>query len=551
MSPNTAPWFSRYERTDLRFDIVAGLTAAAVVIPKALAYSVIAGLPVQVGLYTALIPMVVYALLGTASKLSVSTTTTIAILTAAELAIVSEGGSSGELMTAAATLAVLVGVFLCLAAVLRLGFLAYFISAPILTGFKAGIGLVIIVDQLPKFFGFHIQKAGFFRDAFSFFGHLPETHLPTLLVGAAGLVLVVVFEKYRPHSPAPLFAVVAGIAASFLLGMEAMGVELVGAIPAGLPQLSMPDTGLLLQLWPGALGIALMSFVESIAAGRAFAARGDPKPKVNRELMALGFANLAGGFLQGMPAGGGTSQTAVNAQAGARTQAAGLVTAAGTLLVMLFLANVIAMMPLSILAAVVIVTTVPLVSPADFWAIRAIRKREFYWAIIACAGVMVLGTLEGILLAVAISTLVLMNQANHPPVYLLGRKKGTGIFRNLDLHPDDEQIPGMLIVRTEGALTYASMPRAADRFNALVESREAGVLLLDLSAVPDIEFTALKQLEEAEEKMAELGTALWVSALNAPVLEAFQRSGLRDRLGDDRMFFSVAEAVQEFMGRED
>jgi len=197
MSQNTAPWFSRYERTDLKFDMIAGLTAAAVVIPKALAYSVIAGLPVQVGLYTALIPMVIYALLGTSSRLSVSTTSTIAILTAAELAIVAEGGSPGELMTAAATLAVMVGVFLCLAAVLRLGFLAYFISAPILTGFKAGIGLVIIVGQLPKLLGFHIDQAGFFRDIFSTFEHLPETHFPTLLFGAAGLGLVLLFEKRR------------------------------------------------------------------------------------------------------------------------------------------------------------------------------------------------------------------------------------------------------------------------------------------------------------------------------------------------------------------
>jgi len=526
---------------------MAGLTASAVVIPKALAYSVIAGLPVQVGLYTALIPMVIYAILGTSRKLSVSTTTTIAILTAAELSIVLDGGYSGELLTAAATLALLVGGFLCLAAILRLGFLAYFISAPVLTGFKAGIGLVIIVDQLPKLLGFHIQKAGFFRDAFSILGHIPETHIPTLMVGGGGLVLLVLLEKFKPHSPAPLFAVAAGIAASFLFGLNAMGVEIVGAIPSGLPQLSLPDLSLLAQLWPGALGIALMSFTESIAAGRAFAGRGDPKPQVNRELLALGAANMLGGLFQGMPAGGGTSQTAVNSQAGARTQAAGLVTAACTLLVMLFLSRVIAIMPLGILAAVVIVTTAPLINPADFKAIRLVRRNEFYWALIACGGVMILGTLQGILLAVAISVLMLMYQANHPPVYLLGRKRGTSIFRNLEDHTQDEQIPGMLIVRTEGMLTFASIPRAADRFNALVQDREAEVLLLDLSAVPDIEYTALMQLEEAEEKAAERGVAFWFAGLNPRALESIRRTALGERLGNERMFYSVNEAVEHFV----
>ncbi|HBH61809.1 MAG TPA: sodium-independent anion transporter, partial [Nitrospiraceae bacterium] len=517
----------------------------------ALAFTVIAGLPVQVGLYSAFVPMVVYSLLGTSQKLSVSTTSAIAILTAAELSRVVHGGSPGELMTAAATLAFLVGVFLCLAAVLRLGFLAYFISTPVLTGFKAGLGLVIIVDQLPKILGVHIDKIGIFRDIVSVFHHLPETHVPTVLVGGAGLLMIVILEKVRPHSPAPLFAVAAGIALSYLLGLKSMGVHIVGDITAGLPTLSIPDVSLFVKLWPGALGIALMSFTESIAAGRAFAGQGDPKPAVNRELFALGAAGLLGGLFQAMPAGGGTSQTAVNSSAGARTQAAELVTAACTLIVMVFLSGVIARMPLCVLAAVVIVTTVPLLNPADFKAIYHVRRNEFYWSLVAFAGVMVLGTLDGILVAVAISVLMLMYHANHPPVYLLGRKKGTDIYRNLEVHPQDEEIPGMLIVRTEGMLTFASMPRAADTFNALIEGQEAKVLLLDLSAVPDIEYTALMQLEEAERNMADKGRSLRVAGLNRRVFESIQRTSLGERLKDDRMFDTVEEAVQQHMKKRD
>jgi len=547
MSARTAPWFLGYDRHFLKFDVVAGLTAAAVVIPKALAYSVIAGLPVQVGLYTALVPMVAYALLGTSGKLSVSTTTTLAILTASELGRVGGGGTPGELITAAATLSVLVGAVLCLAAILRLGFMAYFISAPVLTGFKAGIALVIIADQLPKLLGFHIHKVGFFRDVWTIVQTVPATHFPTLLVAGGGLVLLVVMEKLKPHSPAPLVVVAAGIAASYFFGVSSMGVEVVGAIPAGLPHLSLPDLTLVSTLLPGAVGIALMSFIESIAAGKAFAAPEDPELPVDRELFALGAANLAGGFFQGMPAGGGTSQTAVNSQAGARTQAAGLVTALGTLVVMFLLAPAVALMPLGILAAVVIATTAPLINVADFKAIRAVRAEEFYWALIATAGVVLLGTLSGILVAVTISVLVLMHQANHPPVYILGRKKGTDIFRNLDLDPQDEQVPGMLILRTEGRLNFASVHHAGERMRAVTQGSDATVLVLDLSAVPDIEYTALKQLEKMERNLAAGGTSLWLVGLNARVLETVRHTPLADKLKDGRMFYTVSQAVDAYL----
>jgi MFS superfamily sulfate permease-like transporter len=237
----------------------------------------------------------------------------------------------------------------------------------------------------------------------------------------------------------------------------------------------------------------------------------------------------------------------VNNQAGARTQAAELVTVACTLIVMLFLSKVIALMPLCILAAVVIVTTAPLVNPADFRNILHVRKNEFYWSLIACAGVMILGTLQGIIVAVAISVLMIMYNANHPPVYLLGKKKGTDIYRNLELYPEDELIPGLLIIRSEGMLTFASIPRAADKFNALIAGREAKVLLLDLSAVPDIEYTALMQLEETERKLTESGTSLWFAALNRRALESIRRSPLGERLKDGRMFYTIEEAVQKYL----
>jgi len=301
-------WLRGYERAWLKADVVAGLTAAAVVIPKAMAYATIAGLPLQVGLYTSFLPMVVYALLGTSRVLSVSTTTTIAILGAAALGAIAQSHPGVDPVTAIATLGALVGATLLLARVLRLGFLANFISDPVLTGFKAGIGLVIVLDQLPKLLGIHIEKAGFLRDAVSIAAHLPETSLPTLAVAIATFAVIGAFEKFAPRSPVPLIAVGAAIAASAYLGLKAMGVSTVGAIPSGFPSLTMPDMSLALALWPAAAGIALMSFTESIAAARAFARERDPRLDSNQELVAVGAGNLIGGFFGALPSGGGTSQ---------------------------------------------------------------------------------------------------------------------------------------------------------------------------------------------------------------------------------------------------
>ena len=437
----------------LRFDVVAGLTAAAVVLPKAMAYATVAGLPVAVGLYTAFIPMAVYALLGSSRVLSVSSTATLAILTATQLGLVVPDGDAAKLVTATATLAALVGAMLLLARLLKLGFVANFISTPVLTGFKAGIGLVIVLDQLPKLFGVHITKHGFFADVLSLVQHVPETSMITLAVAVATFVVLIGMERLWPHSPAPLVAVGGGIAASWFFGLKALGVSTVGLIPPGFPSLTLPDLSLVEQLAPGALGIALMSFTETIAAGRAFARPGEPPINANRELVATGAANLGGALFGAMPAGGGTSQTAVVRAVGGRSQKASLVTAGTALATMLLLAPVLGLMPHATLAAVVIVYSVGLIQPAEFRAIRDVRSMEFRWALIACVGVLVLGTLKGIVVAIIVSMIGLASQTAHPRVSVIGRKRGADVLRPLSPeHPDDETFEGLLIVRPEGRL---------------------------------------------------------------------------------------------------
>jgi len=530
-----------------RFDLVAGLTAAAVVLPKAMAYATVAGLPVAVGLYTAFVPMGIYALLGSSRVLSVSSTTTLAILAGTELGLVVPDGDPAKLVTATATLTALVGAILILARMMRLGFVANFISAPVLTGFKAGIGLVIVLDQVPKLLGIHITKEGFFVDLLRVVQHIPETSLMTLAVAAATFVVLIGMERLWPRAPAPLIALGGGIAAAWFFGLQALGVSTVGLIPQGFPSLTIPDPALIGQLLPGALGIALMSFTETIAVGRAFARPGDPRIDANRELIATGAANLGGALLGAMPGGGGASQTAVVRAAGGRSQLASLVTAGVALATMLILAPLLGLLPHATLAAIVIVYSVGLIQPAEFRAIRKVRTMEFRWAILAALGVLMLGTLKGIVVAIILSLIGLASQSANPRVHVIGRKRGADVLRPLSPeHPDDETFEGLLIVRPEGRLYFVNAQNVAEKIDALVMQYKPRVLALDMSRVQDIEYSALQAMMDGETRATGRGAIVWLAGLNPGVLEVVRNSGLAERLGSERLLFNARAVIERF-----
>jgi len=544
-------WIRDYRREWVSLDVIAGLTAAAVVVPKAMAYATIAGLPVQVGMYTVLVPMIIYAALGTSRPLSVSTTTTLAILMAPALGQAAPGGDPAVLLRVSATLTLLVGAILVLAAVLRLGFVANFISEPVLIGFKAGIGLVIVLDQVPKLLGIHFPKGSFSHNVLAIAEGIPHASLMTVAVGAVMIGILVAFERMLPRAPAPLIAVASGIAGVSLLGLQAHGVGTVGHVPTGLPSLTLPDFALILQLWPAALGIALMSFTETIAAGRAFAGGDEPRPSANRELLATGLANAGGALLGAMPAGGGTTQTAVNRLAGARTQLAALVTAMATLVTMLLLAPLIGLMPEATLAAVVIVYSIGLIKPAEFRTILEIRRTEFLWALAALVGVVLLGTLQGILVAIIVSLVALAHQVADPPVLVLGRKPGTNVFRpRSELHPEDESFSGLLLLRLVGRIFFANAEHIAEKMRPLILEAKPQVVALDFGGVYDLEYTALKMLTEAEKRERENGVLVWLVGLNPGVLAMVQRSPLGETLGRERMFFTLEQAVAKYQASE-
>jgi SulP family sulfate permease len=456
-------------------------------------------------------------------------------------------GDPARLLQALATLALLVGIILMLASVLRLGFFADFVSYPVQVGFKAGIGFVIVVDQVPKLLGIKIHKEGFFRDLLSIAGAIPKAALITVAIGVGAIAALALLEKWRPKWPAPLIVLGAAIAATAFWALQSRGVSVVGAVPSGLPSWRLPDLSLVQALWPGALGIALMSFTETIAVGRAFARTDDPLVRPNAELLATGAANAVGGFFGSMPSGGGASQTAVNRMTGARTPLSGVVSALVAVLAALVLSPFIALMPQAALAGVVIVYSLGLIQPAEFRDMLRVRRTEFIWAVIAMLGVMVLGTLQGILVAIIVSLVALGYQVANPRVYLLGREPGTTKFRPRSAeHPDDEFVPGLLLARLEGRLFFLNAERIGDRLRELMVAARPRVVVLDLRAVFDLEYSALRMLTEAEARGRAAGIELWLGAMQPEVLAVVRRSPLGAALGEGRMFTSIDSAVQKF-----
>lgn len=544
-----ASWLFDYRREWLSADVLAGLTTAAVVIPQTMAYAAIAGLPVEAGLYTALAAMLAYPLLGSSRPLSVTSTSAIAMLTAAQVAAVSSQIAGVEATTVAASLAFLVGGFLILARLLRLGFLANFISLPVLIGFKAGVGVVILIGQLKSVLGVQVVSKTPVGTLLELPGLLMHAQLATMIVSFVGLSILLGLPRFFPRLSAPLVWVVLSIAASAAFGLEAYGVQLVGTVPSGMPALVLPDLTFLPILLPAALGIALMSFTESVAAARSFHQRDDTPVNANSELLAIGAANIASAFAGGFPAGGGTSQTAVANEAGVKSQMAQWVGVIVVVITLFFLSRTIGMLPKAALGSLILVVAISMIQPETFRAISKIRLDEFIWALVTFFGVIFVGTLDGILIAVIISILTLFYQANHPPVYAVAYNREKAIFRRVGEDDDDVTFPKMLILRTEGRLTFANVENARAKMQVLVEQCQPEVIVLECSAIPDIEYTALMMLIEVEEGLRARGITLWLVAVNPGLLKTIKRSPLWNTLKHERMFFNLHKALEAWQQR--
>ncbi|KOS53823.1 SulP family inorganic anion transporter [Rhodococcus rhodochrous] len=486
-------------------DLLAGLTVWAVLVPEALAYATIAGVSPVIGLYAAPAALLLYALFGSSRQLVVGPMAATAALSGAAVAGIS---SDVDAATLTAGLALLVGVLGILAGLARLGFLASFISEPVLKGFIVGLALTIIVGQLPKLFGVSRGEGDFFEKTWHLVTSLGGTNGWTLAVGAGSLAVVLVLHRVSPRLPAPLVAVVLGIVAVSVFDLDAEGVEIVGRIEGGLPPLGLPSVSGsdYAALLASAAGILLVAFAEGIGAAKNYAAQEHYEIDPNQELLGVGAANIGAGLSSGMIVNGSLSKTAVNASAGAVSQISGIVVAALTVMTLLFLTGLFANLPEATLAAVVIAAVMRLVD------VRGLRKyarlatpslrriygvtayADFLAAASAMVGVLVLDILPGLFLGVAVSVLLLLFRASRPHVAELGRTPDRGRWVDLQRHPDAVTEPGIVVLRPEAGLIYANADNVAAAVRGHVHD-DTRAVVLDTASVPGIDITAVEMLD--------------------------------------------------------
>ncbi|HEY7485757.1 MAG TPA: SulP family inorganic anion transporter [Streptosporangiaceae bacterium] len=523
------PSLRGYRRGWLRPDVIAGLTVWAVLVPECLAYASIAGVSPVVGLYAAPAALLLYALFGSSRHLIVgpmSATAAMSAVTVAGVVGAAVAGAGGKNYAAATTaLAIVAGVIALAAGLLRLGFLAGFISAPVLKGFIVGLALTIIAGQLPKLFGVEKGDGDFFEKIWDLITKLGDTNGWTLGVGLASLALILVLRRYVPLVPASLAAVVFGILAVLVFGLDDRHVDVVGHIASGLPALGLPSLPAAdyLKLAAGAVGIVLVGFAEGLGAAKTYAARAGYDVDANRELIGLGAANVGAGLSSGMVVNGSLSKTAVNGGAGARSQVSGLVVAALTVVTLLFLTGLFEQLPESTLAAIVIAAVIELVdipALAGFYRLWTTRlgsiygpaaRADFIAAVAAMLGVLVFDTLPGLFIGIGVSLLLLVYRANRPNVAVLGRAADAeGMWVDLARHPDSPTEPGVVVVRVESGLFFANADHVRARIRALAAGGSDGVraVVLDAETVPFVDLTAAQMLADLDRDLTRDGVAL-------------------------------------------
>ena len=506
------PTLRGYRRGWARRDVVAGLSAGAVVVPQAMAYATIAGLPVEFGLYTCMVPMVVYALLGGSRALSMSTTWTIATLSASTLLAAGVAAGSDDPARAVCTLALLVGALLVLARVLRLGSLVENISRAVLVGIKAGVGATVAVGQLPKLLGVPADPdaTGFFEVLGSALSRVGDANLPTVLLAVGSIAVLVLLGRLAPRVPAPLVVVAAGILLVALAGIDRSGVAVIDPVPSGLPLPVLPDLSLVGPMLPGAAAIAVMAFLETVSVGRGVRRPDEPQIDPDAELLANGLAAVAGAFFRAMPPAGGFSQTAVSLRAGARTQASGLVTAALAVLVALFLAPVLDDLPQATLGAMVVVATVSLIQVGEFVELWRINRVEFACAVVTAAIGLVAGLLPAVGVGVVMTLLLVLREADRPRAVELARSPDGG-WTYAD-RAGSSRAPGALVLHLEGGLYTANTRPTVEAVltRARSERPVPRVVALEMESQRLVTSTVLDGLADLDHQLASAGAALYL-----------------------------------------
>ena len=546
-------WLPAYARDDLRPDLVSGITSWVVMVPVALAYAGLAGVPPELGLTTAFAALAVYAVFGTSRHLKVTASSTMAVMSAAVVVDLAAGDPDSYVALTAA-LALTVGVLLVAGGIARLGFVADFLTKSVVTGFIFGLAITIIVGQLPKLLGVPGSGGSVPEQLRSLVAEIPDTNPYSLAIGTVSLVIILGLRLVSPRIPGALIALLLGIAAVQVFDLTARGVSVVGEVTTGLPSLSIPRVPLsaIPLLLVGAAGIVFLAVGESVGAGRGFATRHHYEIDPDQELLALGAANITSGLFGGFTTDASLSQTATAEAAGAKTQLSSLVTAALVLLTAVLLAPLFSSLPSAVLGAIVIAAVLGLMDVPEMARYWRWRRTDFLVASVALVGTVLTTVLIGLIIAVLLSVVFLLYRASRPYIAVLGRVHGyRATYGDVQRHPGAELIEGLVIVRVDAPLYFFNSNVAKAQILAMVEARDPAPrgVLIDLAATSDLDVTTADMLFELIDDLDARSIEVLLAQVKGSVRDRLRRTGLIGRIGEDRLYLSVGSAVSDFQRR--
>lgn len=547
-------WLPNYNKTLFSADLTAGITIAVMLIPQGLAYAMLAGLPPIMGLYASILPMMIYALTGTSRQTSVGPVALDSILVAIGIGLIAEVGSESFIQMAI-LLALMIGVIQILMSIFRAGFLVNFLSYPVLTGFTSAAAVIIAVSQLKHITGLDLPS-GYRIDSMliALFQQLTEINVPTLVLGMAGIIVLIQLKRWLPKLPGPITVVVLGILVTGLFGLPDVGVRIVGDIPAGLPSFSWPQITVerLKQLFPLALTLAFVGFSETVSIGKTLADKQGQRIDANQELIGIGLANISASVTQGFPVAGGFARSLVNAKSGAKTQMASIISATLMVVTLLLLTSLVYYLPNAILAAIIMVSVTGLIDVKEIRYLFRIKKSEGILLVFTFLATLSLGIIHGLAAGMIASILLFISLNTKPHTAILGRLPGTNIFRNVEHFPQVEIIEGLVILRIDASFYFANTEFLKTRLRDILTEYEGRIkaLILDASAVNDLDSSADSALHQIVDEFQKKGITMYIAGVKEPVRAVMRRSGLYDKLGSEHFFFTLDATVKRYLEKE-
>ena len=541
-------WLRTYDRGWLRGDVIAGVTVAALIVPKNLGYAGIAGIPLQNGLYAAAAAAILYAIFGTCRQISMGPSSGLAAVAAS--AVATAGLTDpGDIATFVAGLTLISGLLFLLLAVLKMGWIAQFLSRAVVTGFLFGAAIDVVIGELPKITGTDTSGSNSFQELVSWFGTLGEIHPTTLVVGVVSLVVVFGIKTVAPRVPGALVLVVGGLLASYLFDFGARGVALVGDVPSGLPTFGIPSPSLMLEhadtAAVAAVALMLIGFSQTAGDARAFAAKHRYQIDVNQESVAQSAANIGSGVLHGMPVSTSLSASSLNDHSGAKTGLASITSGVTVLLTLLFLAPLFSQLPKPVLGALIIEAVVMgMMNLPEMRRIYRVQKFDFWVAIAAIIGTLAFGVLAGVIIGIGLSLLWLVAVATHPRMAVLGREPGTQVFRDVLENPDDEQVPGVVVLRLDGGLFFATADALGDRVRALIQDPDVRCVVFDCEGINFLDSQGSASIDDLLVLCRQADVTLRLARVKPAVRATLEREGTIERLGTDHLHGNVHRAVE-------